>query len=210
MENEEEYKEFLLVEYEQVANAYFNTTSLISYFFRYYILIITLPAPFIALIGKIDDAGKINPLLRALEPLIPIAMIVVAFLGLCVLVYLSHLRAEGLLYVRHVNGIREYFSWRIDLDKKLEANTRVLSRDNNYPPYYEHSFLSVVYALSLINSLYLVVGIWLLLKKLDICKAWLVMTTIIGGIAFFVLSRFFYCFICKYWEKISPSGVPYD
>jgi len=48
--SKKDFNDFLLKEYDNIAQAHFNTKQTLTAFFRYYLLIIALPAPFSAFI----------------------------------------------------------------------------------------------------------------------------------------------------------------
>ena len=53
MNDKESYDKFLLKEYDNIAQAHFNTKNSLIQFFRYYLLIIALPLPlFVVLAGR--------------------------------------------------------------------------------------------------------------------------------------------------------------
>ena len=188
------YAQFLLADYQQVAKAYFNTTALISSFFRHYLLIVSLPAPLIALAAKWSPDGRAGPLAGGLAPYMPTVALGIAFTGLFVMGYLVTLRCEGRLYVRHVNGIRKYFTKTARLARE-ELDCIVLPTDPSLPPYYDpHHFLCVVAALSLINALYFGGGIALLLSAIRVQEPWW------GALAFALSFLFFFLFSWMvYW-----------
>ena len=134
------YERFLLTEYNNIAQAHFNTVNMISTFFKHYLLIVSVPIPIFALIYRDWGGGKGAQFLETFGLGIPIAGVLVALVGLCVMVYMANLRFDTLLYARTVNGIRRYFSGLSGLPFDEELRTRVLPRTIYQPRYFELRF----------------------------------------------------------------------
>lgn len=163
-----DYSDFQLKEYENISQAHFKTNEMITAFFRYYVLIMTIP---ITAFGVIFTFSQCTSVLTAMHLwLWPVAVLLVAFsvLGFFMMLYITGLRSEAILYARQVNASRDYF-WRV----KEASNTQpladlVLPRDKNFPKLCtrgigNHDYL--VFSFSLLNSLYFAAAVWLL--KLD-------------------------------------------
>jgi hypothetical protein len=103
------FDDFLIAEYNNIAQAHFNTVTSISEFFKHYLVIVSLPVSIAVIFLKPEElkkAGVVDFLL--MQPLIPaISLTVVSVLGLCVLGYIINLRCDAILYARTVNGIRK-------------------------------------------------------------------------------------------------------
>jgi uncharacterized HAD superfamily protein len=174
------YEEFLLKEYDNIAQAHFNTVSTISTFFKHYLLVVSLPIPLLAWVLKsgTDSTGK-GPasVLDDLGLGVPLGAILIAVIGFCVMCYIANLRFDAILYARTVNGIRKYFAGRSGVPFEEEFRVRVLPRSTHQPRYFEGAyFLWVILALGLINAAYLGAGIFLCCKRggvgLGYCWAW--------------------------------------
>src|SRR5260370_29844974 len=101
------FEEYLLVEYQYLAQALFNTVSTISEFFKQYILIVSLPIS-VAVVFLKPAELKTSGILEYLKshPSIPLILFVlVGTVGLGVLGYVVNLRLDALLYARRVHCI---------------------------------------------------------------------------------------------------------
>ena len=154
------YEQFLLEEYRTIASAYFNTMTSIATFFRYYLLIVSIPVPlFVLLKGESVNTGAINAAVTAYAPLV---LSLLAFVGLFVMVYLAKLRFDAVTYARTVNGVREYFTKRAGLSESEELLVRVLPRQLNTPGYLNREgFLCIMATLALVNSVYFAASVHL-------------------------------------------------
>ena len=165
------YAEFLLTEYNNIADAYFNTKNSISTFFKHYLLIVSLPLPLLIIILSkgAEDIDKQIIYYKIYEGLINIApyiSIVISVLGFMVMLYIINLDLTAILYARTVNGIRYYFESRSELSKEELAKIRVLPTDINKPSYIGfHSIEIVVLSFGFIDALYFVIAIKNYLEK---------------------------------------------
>jgi len=150
------FQQFMLSEYDNIAQAHFNTVNNISNFFRYYLLIITIPIPLIALSFQNMDTSFLSKIKDSIQLFICYGTLTISLIGFCVLIYIINLRFDVLLYARTVNGIRKYFYNLSDLNTSHELKIRILPTVVSAPTYLEWRFFySVVLALSVANSLYL-------------------------------------------------------
>ena len=150
------FQQFMLSEYDNIAQAHFNTVNNISNFFRYYLLIITIPIPLIALSFQNMDTSFLSKIKDSIQLFICYGTLTISLIGFCVLIYIINLRFDALLYARTVNGIRKYFYNLSDLNTSHELKIRILPTVVSAPAYLEWRFFySVVLALSVANSLYL-------------------------------------------------------
>ncbi|MDB9823101.1 hypothetical protein OAC89_05305 [Deltaproteobacteria bacterium] len=158
----ESYESFLLAEYNNIAQAHFNTKNSISSFFKHYLLIVSLPLPILAIIyGKEPNSPTNKSLVHdALYPLMidlfPLLFLIISIVGILVMLYVINLDLDATLYARAVNGIRGYFTKRSGLSIEEELKVRVLPTDNSKPGFTGlHSIFFVVLAFGLIDSFYL-------------------------------------------------------
>lgn len=153
------YENFLLTEYNNIAQAHFNTKNSISSFFKHYLLIVSLPLPVFALLFR--KASDINyELVHMLRSVIPFLFITISIVGIFVMLYIINLDLNASLYARAVNGIRYYFTVRSGLTEEEESRTRVLYIDNSKPQFTGfHSILFVVLTFAFIDSFYSVIAI---------------------------------------------------
>jgi uncharacterized HAD superfamily protein len=157
------FDDFLKSEYNNIAQAHFDTSKSISEFFKAYIAIVSLPVTAAVIFLKPDELRKSGLwdflLTQAFIPLVLVGG--VAFLGLLVLGYVINLRCDALLYARTVNGIRKYFYEASDLDVEAEQRFRMLPRRTEAPRYFEgRYFLFVVLAFAAVGTGYWSAGLY--------------------------------------------------
>lgn len=156
-----EFREYLVTEYRHIAEAHFRTMEAISSFFRYYLLIMSLPITLLALsIGISSQSEKILEAIFGLGPLLSAILIVISWVGFCVLIYIINLRMDAVLYARTINSIRKdfYDDPAMDINRKLRM--RILPQTPSQPPYLEHVyFLPVVLSFALFDTFYLFWGL---------------------------------------------------
>ncbi len=162
--NEKHISEFMLSEYEHISNAHFESGKSINSFFRYYLLIMSAPA-FIFLIfdKKIEDITKMfNGEDLGVNKYICFFFIIISFVGYFIFMYIVNKKMEVILYARTVNGIRNYFKTRseIDVEKFL-----VLPTDVNKPSYFKLSGFYMILPIGIINSVFLFIALWIINYK---------------------------------------------
>jgi uncharacterized HAD superfamily protein len=155
------FADYQLKEYERIAEAHFKTADAISSFFRYYLVIMSLPATAAALLSwraEREPAFQVPSPLRELSP--GLVLLVVASIGYCLMLYLSNLRMDGLLYARTVNGIRKYFYDKSNAPLGTKQRTRVLPQTPHAPAYLEPRYFGpVVLTFLLLDTSYFVAGL---------------------------------------------------
>jgi uncharacterized HAD superfamily protein len=155
-------EDFLLAEYQYLAQAHFNTINSISEFFKQYVLIVSLPISAAVVFLKPADL-RASGILTYLDnyPSIPLALsMLVGAVGLGVLVYVANLRFDALLYARSVNGIRKSFYKASGISIEEELRVRVLPTSTAFPRYIENRFfLPVVLTFAGINTAYFFLGL---------------------------------------------------
>ena len=118
--------EYLRGEYQNIAQAHFRTMEAISSFFRYYLLIMSAPIPilalFISLSGELQ--GVVN-LLQNFKLLVFGILLVISLAGFFVMLYVTNLRMDAILYARTVNSIRKHF---FDSAKDVNFETKLRMR----------------------------------------------------------------------------------
>lgn len=144
---------FLLAEYNNIAQAHFKTMETISTFFKQYLLVVSLPLYVLA----ISERAGINlPHLAGL-----ILGIIVSLVGLCVFGYMVNLRLDALLYAKTINGLRQHFFNKSGIKYSDEIAFRTLPRTIHQPHYLELNYFGfVALAFIILNSFYLLAGIW--------------------------------------------------
>uniref|UniRef100_A0A7V4E5I0 Uncharacterized protein n=1 Tax=candidate division WOR-3 bacterium TaxID=2052148 RepID=A0A7V4E5I0_UNCW3 len=159
-----DFDNYLLKEYEIIAEAHFRSIETISAFFRYYVLIMSIPISAIVFLFQKGgaDLQLISNVLRVRIFLIGF-IISVAVVGIFLCMYIINLRLDAIQYARVINGIRNYFFDISPHDLFLKKMLTVLPRSPYYPSYFEKSvFLPVVLAFTIFNGFYFFVGFWLL------------------------------------------------
>jgi uncharacterized HAD superfamily protein len=166
MAEEPKFNAFLLSEYNSLAQAHFQTSQALSSFFHYYVLIIgaTVTASGVY-VNYASGKSVVNPISATLP--VALLLFVVAFVGFCLLCYISNLRFDAILYARSVNGIRKYYYDVSDLTPLQGSFINPLPKSIYFPRYFESRFfLSVVLTFSAMNSLSLLFSFWLLRKHI--------------------------------------------
>lgn len=152
------FDRYLLSEYEHIAEAHFKVNDTVTAFFRYYLLIMSLPISVIAaliVVGS-NDSFPVG-FLEAYVHLVAAVFLVIGCAGFGVLVYLINLRMDGLLYARTVNAIRRHFFDNVpNVDIYARFHKRVLPQTPYQPRYFElRYFFPVVLTMALFDTLYI-------------------------------------------------------
>lgn len=149
--------DFLLCEYDNIAEAHFKTIETISEFLKHYLTIISIPLTILIIIVNVfsRQAAASSAVPQAVS-VFGILFGIISFVGMMVLWYVTNLRMDALLYARTVNGIRKYF---YDQDARLDLPTknklRVLPQSPLLPIYREFSFFGpLVLIFSSLNTVY--------------------------------------------------------
>ncbi len=156
----DKFHEFLLAEYDHIADAHFKTNETITSLFQQYFTIAALPftalAVAVGILGTIADSRGALVLTSAL-------LIVVAVTGLMVLIHMSNLRFDTLLYARTINALRKYY---YDHNNSLELSSlirmRVLPQSHLVPRYlegFEGLMPPFVVTMTIVNVIYLYGGL---------------------------------------------------
>lgn len=162
------FERFLLIEYTNLAQAFFSAGATLTQFFQYYLLALGVPLTAAGIAIKVSDntldlqAVMVAPTGRVLG----FVFLVIGFVGVCMAAYIMNLRIDALLYAHSVNGIRGYF-YNLPGLRDGVHKYRVPSTDTEFPPFLETwSFIPVVTAFALLNSAYLASGLALVLKSM--------------------------------------------
>ena len=152
-----EFEGYLNAEYRHIAEAHFRTIEAISSFFRYYLLIMSLPVTLLALaIGITSQSENILEAIFGLGPLLAAILFVISVVGFGVLLYIISLRMDVVLYARTINAIRKHFYDSLDIDINIKLRMRILPQTPFQPQYMEYQyFLPVVLSFALFNTFYL-------------------------------------------------------
>ncbi len=155
-----DFTDFMLKEYECIAQAFFESREVLTKWFKYYLTIMALPLSLIALLYK-DKSNEFN--LYSLPSTLSISLIFVGFIGLFITFIMLNAAYDSVLYARAVNGVRQYFcntensilsSQNLSIDKYIVLPVDVMS-----PPYRSQFFTWIIISASVANSFYLSLGI---------------------------------------------------
>lgn len=198
----ETFQNFMMSEYNNISKAHFNTVNTISSFFRYYLLIVTVPISAVLVLSERSDENGFSFFNTILPSFACLGSFLIFFIGLCVSAYIINLRFDALLYARTVNGIRKYFYKISNLNWFEESRYRILPTITSRPPYIEwYYFYFVVLSLSFANGFYLCIFSY---SICSILKFPLNLGTIIALTMIFSasISTGLYLFIARYRERI--------
>lgn len=160
MSSDNGFDSYLKSEYDHIAEAHFRTIDTITAFFRYYLLIMSIPISLIAAFSAVAQANNFSlEILGEYKWIVAAIFIIISVAGFGVLLYLINLRMDAILYARQVNAIRKHFydnvpSYVMDLDVKTRK--RVLPQTASQPSYLEWRYFGpVVWVIATFNTFYL-------------------------------------------------------
>jgi uncharacterized HAD superfamily protein len=159
------FVEFQKVEYARIAEAHFKAIEAITFFFRYYLLVMSLPVSIAAVLfsfaarGLDFDRATVITLFEFTSPI----LMVVGFVGFCMLMYIINIKMDVVLYSRVVNSIRKFFYDLYDSDHTNKMLMRQLPQSASIPAYGDMPFGFVVLAFALFDTLYISFGVHLLI-----------------------------------------------
>jgi hypothetical protein len=177
--------EFFKKEYELISNAHFNVSERVTSFFRYILLIYS--APLILFTDRVIKENNYN--IRGC------VFVLISIVGLFIMLYISQLRIESILYARTVNGIRKLF---YDNEKDIKLfHYSVLPIQKEKPSFYDGSqFIWIIITIALIDTAYSLAGIYFLSGFLKLSNyEGDVLEYIIIGSLYFILHIL--CYISK-------------
>lgn len=197
--NDKYINDFLLAEYNTIAAAHHNTNNIVTAFFKYYILVISIPFPLFGYLTQNPDTfEKIN---SQMPWIVPFGSIFVCLIGFCFMCYIINLRMDAILYARTVNGIRNHYynQWSLPVEKEIKF--RVLPKSIGLPDYLEiFYFWPVITVFALLDSTYLFTGIFYHYKTLCSSILFSSLSIIIHGAAYYLSA--------KYRNKSYKAGIP--
>jgi len=188
MNNKSKFDEYLLSEYSNIAEAHFKSIETISTFFRYYLLIMSIPLSAVAVISQVaPDITQLANVVHQYRVPISTVLFCISLVGLGVFCYIVNLRLDVILYARTVNGIRKFFYDGSDSDINLKLRIRVLPQSPQLPSYSEMLYFGpVVSVFGIMNSLYFGSFVFILFAR--------------GFWLFFIAVSFFSCIhFAIYW-----------
>ena len=162
--NDGAFEEYLKSEYSNIAQAHFTTIDTISAFFRYYLLIMSIPISLIAvLLTVIPGGAELTTTLVKFGPVLAVIFFAISFAGIGVMLYITSLRMDVILYARVVNAIRKHFYDGASIDLATKLHTRVLPQTPSRPSYAEwHYFGPVIACFAILNTSYFVLAFFAL------------------------------------------------
>lgn len=153
-----DFSDFQIQEYEKIAEAHFKANDAISLFFRYYILLMSVPlSAFVVMITL--------PIGQIFYPIIGLLFIVVALIGISMMLYVTSLRSDVMLYARTINAVRRYFYDHSQLNPRQRKNYMVLPDDKYF--FVGADFYPVVSVFTILNTSYTLAGILILDKTFE-------------------------------------------
>jgi hypothetical protein len=163
-----DFDEFLIHEYENIADAHFETGKQVSTFFNYYLLILAAPVVILTLVEN-KDIGKVVAAKDGADLLIHnfaiLILYLIAFIGACISWIVIELQHDSILYARTVNGIRKHFYDKANLPPAVEEKIRVLPKKVGKPDFMSLGHLGViVLAFASINTSFYLAGLYLYLR----------------------------------------------
>jgi uncharacterized HAD superfamily protein len=185
-DREDPFISFLMAEYNNIANAHFNTVESLANFIKHYLLVASAPIFLLVLFADLKgaSASDISTLL-SIEPLLTAILGTMLFAtGLLLLGYVTNIRCDTLLYARTVNGIRNHFYGFSSLKFHEELDVRVLPKSVRHPPYYEGSyFLFVVLLFASIGIIYFGGGWYVYWQAMGHDLQWWFFASLVAGAA---------------------------
>lgn len=160
----DDFHAYLTTEYKNIAEAHFRTIEAISSFFRYYLLIMSVPIALLSgFVGLLSNTEERLDAIDDVGVVLGAALTLIAIVGFTVLLYIVNLRMDVVLYARTINSIRKHFYDQAEISVEEKLRTRVLPQSPSQPSYFEPDyFLPVVAAFALLDTFYLVAGLILL------------------------------------------------
>ena len=146
--------DYIQKEYEVLKDAHFQTSQSITTFFQYVILIFSAPLVLLSN-DKIETA------------VLSFVFVVISLVGFFILLYLSQLRCEALLYARNINKLRNslYTYSLTGCNQEKIHSIKVMLSQEKKPKYSNWAqFGFIVWALGLLNSFYMGYGMYNLIQ----------------------------------------------
>lgn len=140
--------EFYMSEYQNLAQAHFQTSQRITTFFQYALIILAMP---LTLFGLLKDVTQLSN-----QDFVNYICLAISVVGFFVTMYLGQLRTETLMYARSVNTIRNYFYNLNRHDDYLKIKEySILSTQKYKPKYWDgEQFIFIILTLGLIDTMY--------------------------------------------------------
>lgn len=194
-----DFNDFMITEYEKIADAHFETSKQASTFYNYYLLILAAPA----IIGTFIQSDKLAKLIinennefTTLRYLIIGLLFGVSLVGLLISFIVVKFQHDATLYARVVNGIRKHFYSTLTIPQAAQALIRVLPIDNKRPDFYSVGYLLfIVLSFAIIDTLLFLACIYVFSKGTIPCSGiWL-------SVLFFLIHVISYLVKSFYMER---------
>lgn len=152
--------DFLLAEYKNIAEAYFNAHEITAKWFKFYLLIIASPFSIIVFLYH-NVKSEFN--VFNLSSTVSLLLIVIGIISMLISFIIINSRLDASLYARTVNGIRKYFVNQSKVNKGKIKQTLlvddylVLPTDMNHPRFikYGGDLFILVICMTSINATYI-------------------------------------------------------
>ena len=193
--------DFMLAEYSQIANAFFNLYGQLNEILRTYLTVMTAGSAALTFLFQV--LPRLYPAASAVGTslfLLGALLVVLGLLGVMAFFAFIGIRSEMLLYARTINGIRAYFE---DHTTELH-NYLVLPRDEFLPKFFEGprtAFFWETLLIGTLNSIILAAGV-LLLLGLQVTPSW-------GGELILLASGGTVAHAIAYWGFAEARGAAY-
>lgn len=193
MEKKENFSTYYSQEFNMLEDAHFQTSQKIISFFQYALLIFSAP---IALLV----AEKMS------QRVLGVTFVVIGFIEVLVIAYLSSLRSEALLYARQINRIRNVLYSQGILGENVEEinKQKILFSQDKKPNYSDMSqFFYIVLVLGSLSAFYTSFGVYKLIRTFTdfSCMQVILGISLSCGIVMLIISFLIYKYICVYNEN---------
>lgn len=186
------YEDFLLTEYENIAKAYFDVKISVSSFFRYYLLVMSVPISLIiAFFSKLESFTSIQ-IPNEFTYVCALAFVVLPIVGHFMTRYIISSGMNAKIYAEQVNAIREYFTLVHEekggrcYKSKLPTHSKDVKSNSNSLKY-------IYFSTMVINTFYFFVSAWIFFKSVD--------AAIVFALATIILQILSYCFLLAGWNN---------
>jgi hypothetical protein len=151
--------DFMLEEYKNIAQAYFNSHDTTAKWVKFYLILMASPFSIILFVYKNDPSGFDY---NNLPNLISSSILLIGFLSTHLSFIILNSRLDSTLYARTVNGIRRYFkdNYKKDFPNSDIEKYFVLGDNVNVPKFFKIGDITLlVLFMSVANSLFVGLGL---------------------------------------------------
>ena len=202
--------DFMIQEYEQIADAYFGLRDQVNDWFKSYLSLIGLPITVLVAVLKLVG-GELPISISRLPDIVAGLLILVAALGFFVTLSIIAMRMEMILYARTINGVRRYFA---ELDRSLGSKTAgcalvdylILPTSDAAPPFFEawRAMFWQVILIGVIDGAILTIAVQSLLQ---IGWLWSVVIGALCGLVHLGVYRWMAWRRAKEWQVRFPQSL---